>query len=160
MTRIFHWFFMWKMDLMSGCDIRLVFTLPPRDSTLQYKRCLHLWNNFPCISTLSGIMSVYTMLYFKTLSQQKRCSIWKSVEFWQFLNFSPDAKMRKTKNPRLKIIDFKMEKLAPLFYSDKDLKGTIVNQTQKVIWNDMYSPFNQKRLVDCVNLLLYLWGKV
>ena len=27
----------------------LEFTLPPRDSTLQYKRCIHLWNNFPCI---------------------------------------------------------------------------------------------------------------
>ena len=52
MTRIFHWFYMWKMDHMSGCDIRLVFTLPPRDSTLQYKRCVHLWNNFPCIITL------------------------------------------------------------------------------------------------------------
>ena len=36
---------MWKMDPMSGCDICLVFTLPPRDSTLQY-------NNFPCIKTL------------------------------------------------------------------------------------------------------------
>jgi len=45
-------FFMWKMDPMSGCDIRLVFTLPPRDCTLQYKRCVHLWNNFPCIITL------------------------------------------------------------------------------------------------------------
>ena len=45
-------FFMWKMDSMSGFDIRLVFTLPPRDSTLQYKRCVHLWNNFPCIITL------------------------------------------------------------------------------------------------------------
>ena len=53
MTRIFHWFFMWKMDHMSDFDIRLVFTLPPRDSTLQYKGCLHLWNNFPCIITLS-----------------------------------------------------------------------------------------------------------
>ena len=43
MTRIFHWFFMWKMDPMSSCNIRLVFTLPPRDSTLQYKRCVHFW---------------------------------------------------------------------------------------------------------------------
>ena len=38
--------------LWHDCDIRLVFTLPPRDSTLQYKRCAHLWNNFPCIITL------------------------------------------------------------------------------------------------------------
>jgi len=54
MTRIFHWFYMGKMDPMSGFDIRLVFTLPPRDSTLQYTRCAHLWNNFPCIITLSN----------------------------------------------------------------------------------------------------------
>ena len=53
MTRIFHWLFMGKMDPMSGFDIRLVFTLPPRDSTLQYKRCVHLWNNFPCIKSLT-----------------------------------------------------------------------------------------------------------
>ena len=47
MTRIFHWFFIWKMDPMSGCDTPiLVFTLPPRDSTLQYKRCVLLWNNY------------------------------------------------------------------------------------------------------------------
>ena len=45
-------FFMWKMDPMSGSDIRLVFTLPPRDSTLQYKRCVHLWNNYLCIIIL------------------------------------------------------------------------------------------------------------
>ena len=37
MTRIFHWFLMWKMDHMSGCVNRLVFTLLPKDSTLQYK---------------------------------------------------------------------------------------------------------------------------
>ena len=51
--RNIYWFFMWKMDPMSGCDIRLVFTLAPTDSTLQYKRYVHLWNNFPCIITLS-----------------------------------------------------------------------------------------------------------
>ena len=54
MTRIFHWLFMWNMDPMSGFDIRLMFTLPPSDSTLQYKRCVHLWNNFPCIKSLSS----------------------------------------------------------------------------------------------------------
>ena len=37
---------------MSGCNIRLVVTLPPRDSTLQYKRCVHFWNNFLCITSL------------------------------------------------------------------------------------------------------------
>ena len=39
-------YLMWKMDPMSGFDIRLVFTIPPSDSTLQYKRC------FPCIKSL------------------------------------------------------------------------------------------------------------
>ena len=41
------------MDSMSGCDIRLVFTFPPKDSTLQYKKSVHLKNNFPCIITLA-----------------------------------------------------------------------------------------------------------
>ena len=64
MTRIFHWFFMWKMDPMSGCDIRLVFYFPPRDSTLQYKRCVHLWNNFPCIkqSSSSTVVNIFGFL--------------------------------------------------------------------------------------------------
>ena len=26
------------MDSMSGCDIRVVFSFPPKDSTLQYKK--------------------------------------------------------------------------------------------------------------------------
>ena len=29
LNRIFYWFFMWKLDPMSGCDILPVFTLPP-----------------------------------------------------------------------------------------------------------------------------------
>ena len=36
-----------------GSHFRLVFTLPPRDNTLQYKRCVHFWKNFPCITSLS-----------------------------------------------------------------------------------------------------------
>ena len=44
------------MDPMPGFDIRRVFKLPPRDSTLQYKSCIHLWNNFPCITTLVNMI--------------------------------------------------------------------------------------------------------
>ena len=51
MTRIFHRFFV-KMDSLSGFEIRRVFTFPPKDRTLQYKKCAHLKNKFPCISTL------------------------------------------------------------------------------------------------------------
>ena len=43
--------------LWHGCNIRLVFTLSPRDSTPQYKRCVHLWNNFPCIITIVPAVS-------------------------------------------------------------------------------------------------------
>ena len=49
------------MDPMSGFYIRLVFTLAPRDSTLQYKRCVHFWNNFPCLTSLSWSNSRYSL---------------------------------------------------------------------------------------------------
>ena len=74
MTRIFHRFFMWKMDPTSGCDIRLVFTLPPRDTTLQYKRCVHLWNNFPCIITLQTKNICFISKFSWTFLTLKRCS--------------------------------------------------------------------------------------
>ena len=66
-------FFMWKMDPMSGFDIRLVFTLPPSDSTLQYKRCVHLWfwNKFPCIITYSFEM-ISTFVENKRIKQLKK----------------------------------------------------------------------------------------
>ena len=53
MTRIFHWFFYVKdgSHVRLLTSVRLVFTLPPRDSTVQFKRCIQLWNNFPCITT-------------------------------------------------------------------------------------------------------------
>ena len=72
MTRIFQLFFMWKMNPMSGFDIGLVFTLPPRDSTLQYKRCVHLWYNFPCISTSAWRSSEVKKL---RICHKLKCSI-------------------------------------------------------------------------------------
>jgi len=53
---------MWKMDPISGFDIRIVFTLPPRDRTLQCKRSVHLWNNFPWITTV-----IYLSIYNKVV---------------------------------------------------------------------------------------------
>ena len=47
-------FFYVKMDPMSGCDIRLVFTLPLRDRTLQYKKCV-------CASEIS----IFTLKFFE-----------------------------------------------------------------------------------------------
>ena len=74
-------FFMRKMDPMSGFDIRLVFTLPPRDSTLKYRRCVHFWNNFPCITSL--VHGMYNMSYVLTLLYQLsacKCSV--PVRLW------------------------------------------------------------------------------
>jgi len=46
------------MDPMSGCDTpTLVFTLEPKDSTLQYKKFVHHGNNFPYITSLILIIS-------------------------------------------------------------------------------------------------------
>ena len=41
-----------------------VFTLPPRDSTLQYKRWVHLWNNFLCIITLDRCSNFNSKILF------------------------------------------------------------------------------------------------
>ena len=74
MTRIFHWFFMWQMGPLAGFDIRLVFTLPPRDSTLQYKRCVHFWNNYPCITFLTKpkiLFNYANFLILLTMHMQK-----------------------------------------------------------------------------------------
>ena len=68
-------FFMWKMDPMSGFDIRLVFTLPPRDRTLQYKRCVHFWNNFPCNTSLHIFVYIVSVLQFLVEKLDKPKSI-------------------------------------------------------------------------------------
>ena len=56
-----------NVRLWHGCDIRLVFTLPPRDSTLQYKRyynseitflTLHPWNLLSLVGTFTDLYGV------------------------------------------------------------------------------------------------------
>ena len=73
---------MWKMDPRSGCNIRLVFTLPPRDSTLQYKRCVYFWNNFLYQSRYYSILLVGLQL-----TRQK----YKSVQEHFTINVNPDT---------------------------------------------------------------------
>ena len=73
MTWIFHWFFLCErwIDFLSGFVIPFVFTLPPRDGTLQYKRCVHLWNNFPCITTLgSNVIINHATFYIWTMGRE------------------------------------------------------------------------------------------
>jgi len=78
-------FFMWKMDPMSGLDIRLVFTLPPRDITLQYKRCVHFWNNFPCITSLNMGMEEVLSSNHPASPRHWRCLVFDSQ--WSLYNF-------------------------------------------------------------------------
>ena len=66
------------------CDIRLVLTLSPRDSTLQYKRCAHLWNNFPCIITL-GTPNIF--VGFIGWLKYSDFSSWKYV-LWFYFTYS------------------------------------------------------------------------
>ena len=66
------------MDPMSGFGIRLVFTLPPSDSILQYKRCVHLWNNFPCIKSLAKIKDDLKLQIIYWVTKDTRLSCWES----------------------------------------------------------------------------------
>ena len=71
--------FLWPEYFIDYFCVRLVFTFPPKDSTLQYKKCVHLWNNFPCIRTLIttiksnilvGVAGLYTVLtHYKKLGE-------------------------------------------------------------------------------------------
>ena len=56
------------MDPMSGCDTpTLVFILEPKDSTLQYKKFVHHWNDFPCLTFIAV--------------NQKQTNFWKNFYF-------------------------------------------------------------------------------
>ena len=72
-------------------DIRLVFTLPPRDSTLQYKRSVHFWNNFPCITSLGSVF-LKVIEYFNPLSARFLGTFYVWPIFLDFLtsNFAED----------------------------------------------------------------------
>ena len=77
---------------MSGFDIRLVFSLTPRDNTLQFIRCVYLWNNFPCIKSL--ILLVKLMW----ISKGSLKIIWFMTSlvnrFWSFLKeFTKNSKI-------------------------------------------------------------------
>ena len=115
MTRIFHWFFMWKMDPMSGFDNRVVFTLPPRDITLQYKRCIHLWNNFPCIITLSktGSQKYGEVAWKLYLEQPCFSSLWE---------------------PRVFILCLLLKVSYSFFHTPQKYKKFYINKRDSKIW--------------------------
>ena len=78
-----------KMDSMSGCDIRLVFTFPPKDSTLRYKKSVHLWNIFPCIITLlhtrqktAEFCWANAIVYWIKIQYVCSCIYWFLFPFW------------------------------------------------------------------------------
>ena len=118
---------MWKMGPMSGVDIRPVFTLPPRDSTLQFKRCVHLWNNFPCIITLACIM--FSLKLWVVNIKILMMSFYPDV----FMIFSNNLEITNKrdryavlKNDRIIKIEFiflNVWKLKLLFFIKSELKG-------------------------------------
>ena len=95
MTKYFIDFFMWKMDPISGCNICLVFTFPPSDRTLQYKRCVHFWNNFSCIKSLipgiiltCGCNRMIGNVWIKTYNiLSRKIVLFTEQEFYNHLNF-------------------------------------------------------------------------
>ena len=55
-----------KIDSMSGCDIRFVFTFPPKDSTLQYKKNVYTSEItflalLPCVKGTVSVNSICTL---------------------------------------------------------------------------------------------------
>ena len=93
-------FFIWKMDPMSDFHIRLVFTLPPRNGTLQNKRRVHLWNNFPCLITLVSPNCIpfknevlpYTTESFSELNLSKEQSE-ENIVFMQYFHAGFNGRM-------------------------------------------------------------------
>ena len=91
MTRIFHWFFYVK----DGSYVRLrhpsCVYIKAQRSTLQYKRCVHLWNNFPCISTLFQTINYVrsnnlNLKYQKSKSSGCQDIGIRKLNLWQRLN--------------------------------------------------------------------------
>ena len=79
---------------LSGCDdIRLAFTLPPRDNTLQYKKCAHLWKNFPCNSTLGLVIFLCYILGTATGLPSKDDTV-KTT--WNSLNMTFQSRIKST----------------------------------------------------------------
>ena len=113
------------MDPISGFDIRLVFTLPPRDSTLQYKRCVHFWNNFPCITSLANsyffvALNKYILNYAALLNDKYRCP---SGQFPLFVNEETSLTIVNETtsflNGRFKNDRFQNDHLKKLFKNDR-----------------------------------------
>ena len=81
------------MDPMSSCDIHPVLTFPPKDSTLQYKKCVNLWNNFPCNSTLGLVIFLCDILGTATGLPSKD-DIVKTT--WNSLNMTFQSRIKST----------------------------------------------------------------
>ena len=104
-----------KMDPMSGFDIRLVFTLPPRGSTLEYKRCVLLWNNFPCIITLPNCILIHS--YTIEIYSRSHWPIWHLLP-WCWTSWPRNETSRSLNSslfPAISRADTLMVNLIPVF---------------------------------------------
>ena len=124
MTRIFHGIFLGKMDPLSGFNIRLVFTLPPRDSTLQYKRCVHLWINFFCTITLIGV-TLYTHMSEVFTTKPQR------------IHFSPEVLFFQLQNPALPFLLRQLQPTISCLHSSQKLKYTLLNINKVILFPEV-----------------------
>ena len=137
------------MDPISGFVIRLVFTLPPKDSTLQtavYKKCVHLWNNFPCISTLGGMGFIIIIYLGGLLDSDKYPGI---GELWEmkFLQTIDQLELNRTRATALVSNSLKIQMLEVSFKIPKILLFEI----QRVV---------NRRLFLFINVVNFLFRKL
>ena len=86
-----------KMNLMSGCDIRLVFTFPPKDNTLQYKNAYTSEITF--ISLLPGATQSAWEHWVKLFAKNKFLYL-----TWYFSSFLFTSHLSKNSRNKLKHI--------------------------------------------------------
>ena len=110
MTRIVHWFFLWKMDPISGCDICLVFRLPPRDSTLEYERCVNIWNNY-----------LYILILLLTPRRKHKTDVWA----WHGIHLSHKKPMKYSGRRKLLCELSKLSNL--MLLTSSDTKRTLMH---------------------------------
>ena len=117
-------------DPMSGCDIRLVFTLPPRDSTLQYNRCVHYNLVLHKLSNqeLKGLIAWFQATHYR-YSLFKTCLFFTRHWFFSFILF-----LHKYIIFHFFLFNYRSNHIGNLF-SNHTLAFTISNSIQKPIFH-------------------------
>ena len=76
MTRIFHRLFLWKWIPCQAVTSVLCLLFRPKTVHCSTKKCVHFWNNFPCISTLGLLKNLCS---FQKSYIKLYCTVYGSV---------------------------------------------------------------------------------